>query len=232
MGLDGVELVMAVEDAFDIRIDDADAARLLTPRLLTDYVLGKVTTTAATVCLTQRGFNLLRKSLIRHGGCKRSDISPATDLSTLIPTSQRRVLLPKIIAELEIRNPPELVLPRWANVTLLCISLLAGLVAGYSARGFQPTMCVLSAIFSALMTAGLGIKLTKSQRTEFPYPLRTVGGLARWVMTHKSDLADSINPAWTREQVEARVREIIVEQLGVKPDFSEDARFVEDLGVD
>jgi hypothetical protein len=37
---------------------------------------------------------------------------------------------------------------------------------------------------------------------------------------------------WTREQITARVRELIVDQLGVKPDFSDDANFVKDLGVD
>jgi acyl carrier protein len=34
MGPDGVEIAMAVEDAFDIQIEDAEAAKLLTPRLL------------------------------------------------------------------------------------------------------------------------------------------------------------------------------------------------------
>lgn len=97
MGLDGVELVMAVEEEFDISIDDAAAGKLLTPRLLTDYVLSKVTTTTTDVCLTQRAFNLLRKSLIRHGGWKRSEIKPKKRLSVLLPKNQRHKIIQKAI---------------------------------------------------------------------------------------------------------------------------------------
>lgn len=38
MGLDSVELVMAVESEFDINITDGDATQLLTPRQLADHV--------------------------------------------------------------------------------------------------------------------------------------------------------------------------------------------------
>ncbi len=40
MGLDNVELVMSVEDAFDIEIDDTDASGLVTVGLLHEYVVG------------------------------------------------------------------------------------------------------------------------------------------------------------------------------------------------
>ena len=36
---------------------------------------------------------------------------------------------------------------------------------------------------------------------------------------------------WTRAEIRTLVREIIVEQLGVAPDFSDDVYFVRDLGV-
>ncbi len=38
MGLDSVELVMAFEEAFGIRIPDADAQQMLTPRAVIDFV--------------------------------------------------------------------------------------------------------------------------------------------------------------------------------------------------
>ena len=50
-------------------------------------------------------------------------------------------------------------------------------------------------------------------------------------MTHKADLATATVPAWTHDQIVARVREIVVDVLGCKPDFSEDANFVKDLGL-
>ncbi len=39
MGLDTVEFVMAVEDAFQLKIPDAKAQKMLTPRQVVDYVL-------------------------------------------------------------------------------------------------------------------------------------------------------------------------------------------------
>lgn len=40
MGLDSVEFVMAIEEAFGLDVPDADAAQLLTPRMLIDYLWG------------------------------------------------------------------------------------------------------------------------------------------------------------------------------------------------
>jgi acyl carrier protein len=42
MGLDGVEIVSEVEDAFGITIQDAEAAKTVTPGQLIDLVLTKV----------------------------------------------------------------------------------------------------------------------------------------------------------------------------------------------
>ncbi len=42
MGLDIVELFMAVEEKFGISIPDEDASELSTPRKVTDYVMSKV----------------------------------------------------------------------------------------------------------------------------------------------------------------------------------------------
>jgi acyl carrier protein len=42
MGLDSVELVMAVEEAFGIAIPDADAAKMITPEMMITYVQNAV----------------------------------------------------------------------------------------------------------------------------------------------------------------------------------------------
>ena len=42
MGLDGVEIVMALEESFDIVISDADASGMYTPRDIIDYVCSQV----------------------------------------------------------------------------------------------------------------------------------------------------------------------------------------------
>jgi acyl carrier protein len=230
MGLDGVELVMAVEEAFDIQITDADAEKMLTPRQVIDFVLGQIATTTASVCLTQRAFNLLRRAFIQQG-YKRPQISPATNLSTALPVKQRRERLQQIMQELGISKPPKLVLSRGISGLMWGSSLAAGVGAAVAAAPQLASLSVWIFIGVAILTAGIAIRLTKPLRREFPRELQTVGDLARWVMTHKPDLATAHVPKWTPDQVEARVREIVVDTLGCKPDFSLDAHFVKDLGL-
>lgn len=232
MGMDGVELVMEVENAFDIQIQDAEAEKLLTPRLLIDFVQSRVAVTAVSVCLTQRAFNLLRKSLLRHGDWKRTQIIPAADLGALIPRNRRRPLLEIVLGELGINKSPTFGRPNWLNALLLGGAVLAGLFVAILATGYVSlSVTIFAFIGVAILTAGLGLRLTKPLCKEFPKELKTIGDLARWIMTHKADLATASIPAWTRDQIAARVREIIVDVLGCKPDFREDANFVKDLGL-
>ena len=59
-----------------------------------------------------------------------------------------------------------------------------------------------------------------------PRSIKTVGDLTPWVLTSKQI-------QWTRELVSKRVKEIVIEQLGLaETKYSEDANFVRDLGVD
>jgi hypothetical protein len=133
--------------------------------------------------------------------------------------------------ELGIPKPPQLVRSRSVNAALLGSSLSAGIGGAIAACPELASLSVFVFIGVVIITAGVGIRLTRPLCREFPKELQTVGDLARWVMTHKSDLANATAPGWTRDQITIRVREIIVEQLGVKPDFSEDANFVKDLGM-
>lgn len=76
MGMDSVEIVIAVEEAFGIQIEDSEAEKLLTPQQLIDVVMSKVASARSEICLTHRSFNLLRASFMRHCALKRRDITP------------------------------------------------------------------------------------------------------------------------------------------------------------
>lgn len=76
MGLDGVEIVMKVEDAFGITIDDGEAGKIATPGQLIDLVLSKVGRTVDEACLTQRAFHRVRAALMRRMGVSRNQIRP------------------------------------------------------------------------------------------------------------------------------------------------------------
>ena len=232
MGLDGVEIVMAVEDAFDIRIEDSEAEKVLTPGQLVDLVMNKVATTTTDVCLTHRSFNLLRRFFVSHRALSRKTVAPDTSLRIAFPREHRHAWLQQLSAELAIESPPELVRPDWLKASLFMLACLAGLAAAISFvhSGLPYSLLWLPAL--AVIAIGyIGEVATRRFRTKFPKDLATIGHLARWVMTHKPNLAGPNTTSWTRDQVAARVREIVVKTLACDPNYREDARFIQDLGL-
>jgi acyl carrier protein len=228
---------MPVEEAFDIRIEDAEVAFLATPRDLIELVLRKVTQISAGACLTQRAFNLLRAALLKQLPLKRRDVAPAVRLADLVPRKRyRQPLLEQLAAELGTRPLPVLLRPRWLVRLLAVVCTLAGigcavLLSQWAPAVKRPYLLFVGA-FTALMAGYLSQCVTRCCRTEFPPLAATVGDLARWVLAHKSDLAGPVAGRWTREQVAARVREIVVEQLDCASIYRENASFVQDLGAD
>lgn len=85
MGLDSVELLMSVEDAFEIRISDQDAATFVTPRLLIDHVFNHLPSSDAGPVLLQRAFYRVRKAIALSGMASSSAVHPDALLNQLLP---------------------------------------------------------------------------------------------------------------------------------------------------
>jgi hypothetical protein len=235
MGLDAVEIVMEVEAAFDIRLEDAEVEEISTPRDMIELVMGKVAQADAAGCLTQRAFNLLRAGLLLQLPLKRRDITPEARMANLVPRTHRKMLLECLAAELGTPPMPRLVRPKWlVNLLLVCcIGLSIALAVLISRNGLWEHRMTL--LLTAFITAvGLGFlagAATRAWRVEFPPQIVTVGDFSRWIVAHKTDLARSTPGKWTREQVAARIRDITIEQLGCAKTYREDASFVQDLGM-
>lgn len=90
MGLDLVEFTIAVEDAFQIGIPDADAARIRTPGLLVDYLTTRLPKSDSTSCLEQRAFYVVREAAMRVFDQARSSVHPDLRWDDLIPPGKRR----------------------------------------------------------------------------------------------------------------------------------------------
>jgi acyl carrier protein len=230
MGLDGVEIVMAVEDAFDITIENSEAEKCPTPGQLIELAMSKVATTTTQICLTHRSFNLLRGFLVSRYSLGRKTIRPDTLLSTAFPTERRFAGLQQLSADLAIQPCPPLVRPLGLKLSISAIALAAGVGAAVP-FAHSPIPIWIPASLTAIGTAVLGVFVTRTFCTEFPDELSTVGHLARWIMTHKPDLATAETTGWTREQVAARVREIVIQNLCCESTYREDARFIQDLGL-
>ena len=238
MGLDAVEIVMEVEDAFGIVIEDAEAEKILTPRDLIDVIMSKVERANVGVSLTHRAFNRLRAALLRQLPLKRRDIGPQAGMANLVPRASRKILAECLAAELETPPLPNLIRPKWLVNLLIVGAFGLGIAAALLVlRGgllqHKGGALVFIALFTGSAAAALGFFATRPFRLEFPPSIATVGDLTRWIVAYKPDLApvSSTPGKWTREQVAARIRTIIIEQLGCATTYREDASFVQDLGM-
>ena len=90
MGLDGVEFIMAVEEAFQIAIPDEDAGQMRTPGDVVTYVFGRVGSERGHGCAEQRAFYRLRRASMKVFGQSREAIRPATRWDAVLPRRQRR----------------------------------------------------------------------------------------------------------------------------------------------
>lgn len=92
MGLDGVELVLSVEEEFEIGIDDADAASLSTPRILADYVASRLGTPSIDNgrCLSQAAFYRIRSALVKQFGAPRQDVLLASPIEHFLNGNRPR----------------------------------------------------------------------------------------------------------------------------------------------
>jgi acyl carrier protein len=77
MGLDSVELVMAVEERFDISIPDAVAAKLTTVGLLQDCVVAELRRLGRTDILAMDVLSLLRGIICKQLGVKPHEVVPS-----------------------------------------------------------------------------------------------------------------------------------------------------------
>lgn len=229
MGLDGVELVMAVEEKFGIEIADAEAQYIRTPRLFFDLVEKKVRTVPSDTCLTQRAFYLLRRAFRRQFNIARSQFRPGTKLESLIPPNDRQQRWQELKGELGAITWPKLRYPRSVQAAIFA-SLLAAGWAAYIWAGPGDLQRTIIVTLATGATALIVIPLATPFRTSFAG--QTVGSLTDFLVTSNNFLFGPMADAWTRERIRLEVRRIIVEQLGVAPDFSDDADFVRDLGVD
>lgn len=90
MGLDGVEFVMATEEAFQIAIPDEAAEQALTPGAVVRYVLSRVGEQESNGCLEQRAFYRLRRAATQVFARPRSSVTTSTPWTEMLPPRQVR----------------------------------------------------------------------------------------------------------------------------------------------
>jgi len=105
MGLDIVEYIMAVEDAFEIALPDDRLSTVGTPRDLAALVAEFVTVVDSGPCLSQRAFYRLRQAMQTQIRLPRPVIRPESVLVDLLPTAGTEERWRAISAELDLQKP-------------------------------------------------------------------------------------------------------------------------------
>ena len=88
MGMDGVELVMSVEERFGLEIPDEDAQRITSPAKLLNYLAERVPMRAEPGCHSQQLFYRLRRGFRRQVPALLGRFAPDTKIASILHRDQ------------------------------------------------------------------------------------------------------------------------------------------------
>jgi acyl carrier protein len=231
VGLDTVELVLEIEDAFSIKIPDDEANAMVTVGDVFDYIVAKTSVpTNSSVCLSAIAFYALRRAATTLGATNR--LRPSDPILAILPDSHRPEYWAQLQDTSKLRLPPL----RRANwlVTICTLGVIAcsAILGVFAYRSTDSPL----AGFVSVVTAGIAVGLIAGWITRpfAIYPANnctTLRGLAESALgLNFKALSDRYNGA-SKNDLWVALRSIIVEQLGVSPEeVMPTASFVKDLG--
>lgn len=232
MGLDTVELVLEIEQAFEISIPDQEAERIRTVGELTEYVWRKVGPPQnEDACPTSRAFFQLRRALIPLTGASRRNIRPRSRTDAFFPPATRLKqwrALRKALPGLPDLDFGDAALTRYQRAILAGGAVGAALGLGTGAFSVPTAFLgtILGGVIGVMCAHALADPFLQASERFIPAECATLRGMARMLA------ASGPNPR-TRELVELRVRRIVADFLGAKlEEVRPESRFVEDLGAD
>jgi acyl carrier protein len=231
MGLDAVELIMAVEEAFDIQIPDREAEKLSTVGQMYAFVVNKLAFNELPRCQSSAVFYQARRALMDLHGVPRRSVSPSTRMDSLLPSSSRRSDWQRLSRTMEAQLP-QLEPPRWMG--LLSAGRGAALLIACAAAYFvyPVSTAVIFTLGSALLIF-MANQAMAPFAVEIPAEYATVGGTVRAVVRLNYGTQTGTKRKWDPHQVWETLRGIIAEQLGVPLEaVTADAYFVDNLGAD
>lgn len=230
MGLDIVELVMAVEDEFGVRFVDSEYQEMTTVGKMHEAILKQLAERPQTVsgCPSMKAFLRLRSHLVDAGLIRRSGFRPSIHLDTAIPRRYRRRLWPRLESATRLRLP-RLHRPLWLTIALMCgVGSITVAIMGAALPG--DSMVIFCTPFLIGILALAALLVSEPFATHLPDGCVTVGHLVKEAVrvNHSQLMAvrEEVNP----DDVWNRLHAIVVEQLCVRPDeVTRETRWIEDL---
>jgi hypothetical protein len=218
MGLEGIELMMALEEGFGVTIADEEAGMCVSPAEVIELIFGKLRASDERTCVSQRAFYLLRRGLTRTLGVSRRKVVLTADIRSFTADRSEREIWHDLKTSVQARSWPSLARPLWLVASLWLLSIT--------------TFCALiSLVHWALAAAWTGLiaffaaQITRPLRSRIPARYSQLRKLVAFAVT-------SEEIAWTRDQVASLVKKLVIEKLGLREEqYREDADFVKDFGM-
>lgn len=242
MGLELVEIVLDVEKTFGIRLPHTEGVEISTVGQLYDCIVKTLSEKQSVACLTSRVFYRLRNALQSARGLARRQIRPSTPLERIISLWARRTTWKKLEQALA-EHVPALRRPRLLSVILAVVAIVLGWLCTFGlvfesdlkrmiARPAIAFGCVFFFVPAAAFFGLVGLWLTAPLAVVLPAGIRTVGDLARVLVSMNYGDPAKKERQWSTEEVWGTLRNIIVDVLPIDPgEVTREARFVEDLGA-
>lgn len=231
MGLDIIELVMEIEDAFSIEIPDDKASRMLTVGDVHKFIIANTNLVSdSSACLSAVTFRSIHRAAKSLGVNDR--LRPRDSTLRLLPEFNRRGFWAELERASELKMP-RLCRPRWIVAVATSVDLLLTVWVGYSI--YRSTQSQVASIASAVaVSIFLGVVLSVLTAPLAVLPgtsFKTLRGLSETVLgLNFRTLAERYDGAHSND-VWLALRAIVAEQLGVSPEVvTPTASFVKDLG--
>ena len=239
MGLDSVELVLRMEDEFNITISDEEAAETRSVGDVYNLILSKLDVSPS--CLSSKAFYRTRRTLVECLNVPRRSIRPTTILEPLLPERTRRQQWQQISKHLGL-SIPNLRVPDSKRQAIYNRSFIAAIVISITLGGLAMHwhLSILQALFLSMLAcfpvvmgiSNLVLKLNPSLANNLPAD--TAGELARVVLSlnHRSFATIDDTQKMSSDYVWEKIVDIFCDQLQVSRDeVVPNAKIVDDLGV-
>jgi hypothetical protein len=231
MGLDAVELVIAVEQKFGVSLRDDAVVNLRTLGQLDDYLLEKCVGRRRSDCPTRSAFYRLRRAIITVFGAERKSLRPTTETLPLLGTWRRQHKWNQLENALGLALPPLVnrtdASVRWGALVAFGPTLLVATVAtGDPFIGFA--LAISSLLPGVLLGYCVGLLALRTVLE----PYRTLGGLAKGIVSfNHAQFQPAEEPPTQDDPIWNQLCDILVHQLAVRREtLTRQTRFVEDLG--
>ncbi|MEQ8843587.1 MAG: hypothetical protein RIB58_01935 [Phycisphaerales bacterium] len=233
MGLDGVELVMEIEDHFKVTLPDSECSEVRTVADLAALVISRLPGTSPG-CPTARRYFRIRDLTVEATGVPPRSVRPRTDLDQIFPMRQRRKRWNGL--RQKDRVVPRLTASTGVDQAFLWgtgLALFAWLMLTAATWGASGASAAIPLALATVFAGGLGISFAYSRFAVcFPVGCATVADLVRMTMPHELPTERGERLA-AEQEVLRKVREMTAAQLGMKVDkVQPQSRFVEDLRMD